>query len=1473
MPALRSKNQEPRTKNRLFRTLLLETLDKRMLMAADLQIELLENQFSPEYVETDAPVQEHRESLNSFKAEAKNIASTVNPDIHSDPKLSKLLSQYSEHATASQQFDFNTAAGLAWKDFEKNLHSQGNGPLTNPQMAATLGAFQSITSDSIDVQRNFTDYQAMQVDSTDGSVDPNALEQQIALVTANPWMLADQSIAEAVGAGNSFLSSDDQQSLLNFSDSALTTVQSTLADSNGELENELNKVDAFENSLGLTAEGETAIPSPFKIPANTVPTSILVTNQVSIDQFSPSTAPVNVLAYSGGFNANTTPANADLQTQGVSSFHSVTYTWIDAQHWSMTEVIIFSFNYSSSDTFSSQLPPVVTASQPNDLPTHTPHASASAVMNASRSVSIVLVFSASRGITSLPEAGVAWSMSVSTSDSTAFSFTASTSMGITPGSHNVPLDATVTSPSQLRNYTSNSTSSAGISFSLVLTSSISASGTPSLVSVSSSPTGTMIETDFTYDASQSANFNIGLSFSASRTSASGNLPSSVPMDGVFMDPASYTWGEGSGSVNGGGCLTCFDPGSPSTPPMPLPESGIGHSSASATASQSMGNTSSSSGISMRGKVRSDGRFSGITGNIRAQMADAWADQGSDNGMISLRIQDSDATGTFYASMVSGRNVNGSAAIGVLGNNGVAIGATEDGKLTALPDKSGSSINGAVSSGNANVEFLGVGGAGEVQTALSHSTWAAENQSSNATINSASIQVGASNASGPNAEATAPNELKNKQSMARFESEKYNSMTSLFAYDPDPLRKALDGSPAFIFTKYTANEAWTFNSGAGGEITATPDSSEPDGVGVSNTSSGQANESFSYNTTEQYVKQSRNEGRPGIPGHQQSTNNSRSARYSIAANTTLDGSGEPTTTNSGDSRVMVSGTYHSNSGPLGALVNSTLDLATGIVTIQSSIGFNTMGEDGESSSGTLNGTYQTPNWDGRNSYEHLLDGSPDPNPPATASMQPAGVVIPAPRTKSWSEWGLEMFAGSKGDAFDQGVNVLSGFGDNVTFGISAKMRELHGMDYVDKNTWAYFAGDMAGNFMPGPSAIAKPGTALWKAYNKFDDLGDCASTFTKLVHGGCFVAGTKVTVSELPYSASRESTLWSETDWISNNEYSFSPSPLYSGEKGPGDEGFGSEKFEFQSVNLKSQASSLKPARQIPIEQVPLGARVPTKNPKPWEYDYSLPDPVQTDWAKISITMHRKDGGVVDAELIRPRSWIAKHSIMAGKHLLMNMEELQVHGSALVTSIEDCPEIADGEGSVVTAKFLTREVNTIARVEILGVDGQIEVLEGTIIHPIWSVDRDDWVPLGNLVEGETLLGVDGLASVLSIAIQKTAVAVYNIEVRGEHAYQVSELGLVVHNECVYQAFDASGNVIYVGITKNFKARKAAHAGRFDIVEMKDGLTRADARAIEQHLIDKIGLGKNGGTLLNKINSIATNNPIFSTIVGIVKTHGF
>ncbi len=85
------------------------------------------------------------------------------------------------------------------------------------------------------------------------------------------------------------------------------------------------------------------------------------------------------------------------------------------------------------------------------------------------------------------------------------------------------------------------------------------------------------------------------------------------------------------------------------------------------------------------------------------------------------------------------------------------------------------------------------------------------------------------------------------------------------------------------------------------------------------------------------------------------------------------------------------------------------------------------------------------------------------------------------------------------------------------------------------------------------------------------------------------------------------------------------------------------------------------------------------------------------------------------------------------------------------------------------------------------------MEGTTVPPIWPVDRNDWVPLSELEEGERLQPTDGIATVLSISIGITNVPVYNIEVRGEYLYQVGELGLLVHNDCVCQAVDAAGNV--------------------------------------------------------------------------------
>ena len=193
----------------------------------------------------------------------------------------------------------------------------------------------------------------------------------------------------------------------------------------------------------------------------------------------------------------------------------------------------------------------------------------------------------------------------------------------------------------------------------------------------------------------------------------------------------------------------------------------------------------------------------------------------------------------------------------------------------------------------------------------------------------------------------------------------------------------------------------------------------------------------------------------------------------------------------------------------------------------------------------------------------------------------------------------------------------------------------------------------------------------------------------------------------------------------------------------------------------------------------IAVTVPTKNPNRFEVE-PQPEPEQATWAKLSVTVERSDGGIVDAEIIRPRSWILASGLCAGRMLPLNLPELEVSGLALVTAIDDCPPIAEREGSVVTARFVTREVHVVASVDVLGADGTVETITGTTIHPVWSVDRQEWVPLAELAEGETLQGLDGLAVVLSVSLSRVSQPVYNIEVHAEHVYQVGELGLVVHN---------------------------------------------------------------------------------------------
>jgi hypothetical protein len=85
--------------------------------------------------------------------------------------------------------------------------------------------------------------------------------------------------------------------------------------------------------------------------------------------------------------------------------------------------------------------------------------------------------------------------------------------------------------------------------------------------------------------------------------------------------------------------------------------------------------------------------------------------------------------------------------------------------------------------------------------------------------------------------------------------------------------------------------------------------------------------------------------------------------------------------------------------------------------------------------------------------------------------------------------------------------------------------------------------------------------------------------------------------------------------------------------------------------------------------------------------------------------------------------------------------------------------------------------------------------------------------------------------------------------------------------VYVSLNEQEQVQYVGLTDDIARRAAEHLRirGFEIQRLLKGLSREDARAVEQALIETHGLGKNGGTLMNRINSIARTNPQYAALL--------
>jgi hypothetical protein len=121
------------------------------------------------------------------------------------------------------------------------------------------------------------------------------------------------------------------------------------------------------------------------------------------------------------------------------------------------------------------------------------------------------------------------------------------------------------------------------------------------------------------------------------------------------------------------------------------------------------------------------------------------------------------------------------------------------------------------------------------------------------------------------------------------------------------------------------------------------------------------------------------------------------------------------------------------------------------------------------------------------------------------------------------------------------------------------------------------------------------------------------------------------------------------------------------------------------------------------------------------------------------------------------------------------------GEARVVGIAPCPPVEGDPASpagVITGLF-RHESGEVVDVHITGLD---EPIGTTANHPFWSEDAQAFVPASELGVGEQVRTLAGLAHVTVVTARGPPEAVYNLEVHGEHVYQVTSLGVLVHNRC-------------------------------------------------------------------------------------------
>ena len=195
----------------------------------------------------------------------------------------------------------------------------------------------------------------------------------------------------------------------------------------------------------------------------------------------------------------------------------------------------------------------------------------------------------------------------------------------------------------------------------------------------------------------------------------------------------------------------------------------------------------------------------------------------------------------------------------------------------------------------------------------------------------------------------------------------------------------------------------------------------------------------------------------------------------------------------------------------------------------------------------------------------------------------------------------------------------------------------------------------------------------------------------------------------------------------------------------------------------------------PIETIEPGDRV-------WTASGSCGPGLLGDWRLVELALEdpKDREHLIFLKVLRSAQWLKAEGIEGpGDQSYVELDELEVSGRARVVALRPAPRIASGCGRLVMGT-LTHLNNDVRELSFEGVE---EPLRVTGLHPLFSLDRKDWVLVRHLLLGERLQTIDGSAVIEAIRQVPEERRVFNLSVEGEREYLVGEEAIRAHNSCV------------------------------------------------------------------------------------------